>query len=115
QMVQLVVRRGILTGKLLVALDGSKLPTPKSYQGCGKVKQTRKVKVKGQKEAVTEEYDVYGWKVLVVIEVQTRLPLASDLWCKSKTYEGKWLVPLLEQAQHNLGTEAQIETIVIDR
>jgi hypothetical protein len=30
-------------------------------------------------------------------------------------YEGKWLVPLLEQAQHNLGTSAHIETIVIDR
>jgi hypothetical protein len=114
QMVQVVVHRGILTGKLLVALDGSKLPTPKSYEGCGKVKQTRKVKVKGQKEAVTEEYYVYGWKVLVLIEVQTRLPLAMKV-VQIQDYEGKWLVPLLEQAQHNLGTVAQIETIVIDR
>jgi hypothetical protein len=30
-------------------------------------------------------------------------------------YEGKWLVPLLEQAQQNLGRSAHIETIVIDR
>src|SRR5258708_12774601 len=30
-------------------------------------------------------------------------------------YEGKWLVPLLEQAQQNLGTHAHIETIVVDR
>ena len=51
QMVQVVVGHGLVRGKLLVALDGSKLPTPKSYEGCGKVKQTRKVKVKGQKEA----------------------------------------------------------------
>src|SRR5579863_9945284 len=29
--------------------------------------------------------------------------------------EGKWLVPLLEQAQQNLGTHARIETIVVDR
>jgi len=114
QMVQLVVRRGIFTGKLLVALDGSKLPTPKSYEGCGKVKQTRKVNVKGQKEAVTEEYYVYGWKVLVLIEVQTRLPLAMKV-VHIQDYEGKWLLPLVEQAQHNLGTSAQIETIVIDR
>src|SRR5881275_2576986 len=76
QMVQCLVRWGLLDGERIAALDGSKLPTPKSYEGCGKVKQTRLVKVKGQKEAVTEEYDVYGWKVLVVIEVQTRLPLA---------------------------------------
>src|SRR5437764_7704137 len=114
QMVHLLARRSFFSGNLVVARDGSKLPTPKSYQGCGKLKQTRKVKVKGQKEAVTQEYYVYGWKVLVLIEVQTRLPLAMKL-VKIQDYEGKWLVPLLEQAQHNLGTHAHIETIVVDR
>jgi len=113
-MVQVLARRGWFAGKLLVALDGSKVPTPESYEGCGKLKQTRKVKVKGQKEPVTEEYYVYGWKVLVLIEVQTRLPLAMKL-VPIQDYEGKWLVPLLEQAQQNLGGHAQIGTIVIDR
>ncbi len=56
QMVQRLSRWGFFQGQLVVALDGSKLPTPASYEGCGKVKQTRKVKVKGQKEPVTEEY-----------------------------------------------------------
>lgn len=60
QMVQLLAQRGFFTGKLLVALDGSKLPTPESYEGCGKLKQARSVKVKGQKEAATEEYYVDG-------------------------------------------------------
>jgi hypothetical protein len=72
------------------------------------------VKVKGQQEAATQEYYVYGWKVLVLIEVQTRLPLALKL-VKIQEYEGSWLIPLLEQAQANLGDQAQIETIVIDR
>jgi Transposase DDE domain len=114
QMVQLLARRGMFTGKLLVALDGSKLPTPQSYEGCGKLKQTRSVKVKGQQEAATEEYYVYGWKVLVLIEVQTRLPLAMKV-VKIQDYEGTWLLPLLEQAQRNLGEQAHIDTIVIDR
>ncbi len=114
QMVQLLARRGMFTGKLLVALDGSKLPTPQSYEGCGKLKQTRSVKVKGQQEAATEEYYVYGWKVLVLIEVQTRLPLAMKV-VKIQEYEGSWLIPLLEQAQRNLGEQAHIGTIVIDR
>lgn len=114
QMVQLLARRGMFTGKLLVALDGSKLPTPQSYEGCGKLKQTRSVKVKGQPEAATEEYYVYGWKVLVLIEVQTRLPLAMKV-VKIQEYEGSWLLPLLEQAQRNLGEQAHIGTIVIDR
>ncbi len=113
-MVHLFAQFGLLSGKLLAALDGSKLPTPESYEGCGKVKQTRQVKVKGQKEPLTEEYYISGWKVLVLIDVQTRLPLAMKL-VPIQEYEGKWLVPLLEQAQRNLGTHAQITTIVIDR
>jgi Transposase DDE domain len=113
-MVQLLAHRGWFAGTLLVALDGSKVPTPESYEGCGKIKQTRKVKVKGQKEPVTQEYYVYGWKVLVRISVQTRLPLAMKL-VPIQDYEGKWLVPLLEQAQRNLGTHGCIGSIVVDR
>ena len=50
----------------------------------------------------------------MLIEVQTRLPLAMKL-VPIQDYEGKWLVPLLEQAQRNLGTHACIGTIVVDR
>jgi hypothetical protein len=114
QMVQCVVGCGLLDGERLVALDGSKLETPKTYAGCGKLKQTRSVKVKGQKERATEEYYVYGWKVLVLIDVHTRLPLAMKV-VKIQEYEGGFLVPLLEQAQRNLGTHGRIRTIVIDR
>jgi hypothetical protein len=114
QMVQCVVGRGLLDGERIVALDGSKLPTPATYEGCGKLKQTRSVKVKGQKERAIEEYYVYGWKVLVLIDVHTRLPLAMKV-VKIQEYEGRWLVPLLEQAQRNLGTRGHISTIVIDR
>src|SRR5437763_10946401 len=114
QMVQLLVGWGLLSGERIAALEGSKLPSPPSYEGCGKVKQTRKVKVKGQKEPVLEEYYVYGWKVLVLIDVQTRLPLAMKL-VKIEEYEGRWLLPLLEQAQRNLGTHGHIGTIVVDR
>jgi len=114
RMVHLLAGFGLLSGEILAALDGSKLPTPESSEGCGKLKQTRKVKIKGQKEPVTEEYYMDGWKVLVLIDVQTRLPLALKL-VSIADYEGKWLVPLLEEAQSNLGTHARITTIVIDR
>ncbi len=114
QMVQCVVRWGLLDGERIAALDGSKLPTPKSYEGCGKLKQTRSVKVKGQQERATEEYYLYGWKVLVLIDVPTRLPLAMKV-VKIQEYEGRWLVPLLAQAQANLGQRGHISTIVIDR
>jgi Transposase DDE domain len=114
QMVRCVVGWGLLDGQRIAALDGSKLPTPPTYEGCGKVKQTRSVKVKGQKERATEEYYVYGWKVLVLIDVQTRLPLSMKV-VTIEEYEGRWLVPLLRQAQENLGQRGHISKIVIDR
>jgi Transposase DDE domain len=114
QMVCCVVEWGLLDGDRIAALDGSKLPTAPSYEGRGKLKQTRLVKVKGQKERAIQEYYIYGWKVLVLIDVQTRLPLAMKV-VKIEEYEGRWLVPLLEQAQRNLGTRGRISRIVIDR
>src|SRR2546425_10135445 len=114
QMVRCVVGWGLLDGERIAALDGSKLETPKTYEGCGKLKQTRSVKVKGQKERATEEYYVYGWKVLGLIDGQTRLPLAMKVGTIQE-YAGRWLLPLLGQAQRNLGTRGQISTIVIDR
>lgn len=113
QIVRLLVVH-FVAGNLLVALDGSKLPTPESYAGRGCLKVTSQVKRKGSKELVTVETLVYGWKVLVLIEVQTRLPLAMKL-VKIEAYEGQYLLPLVEQAQANLGTHAHIVKVVIDR
>ncbi len=114
QMVQCLVGWGLLDGERMAALDESLLLTPPTYEGCGKLKQRRLVKVKGQKERAVEEYYVYGWKVLVLIDVQTRLPLSMKV-VTIEEYEGRWLLPLLEQAQDNLGTHGHISKIVIDR
>lgn len=38
QVVVLLVEWGLLDGEHIVALDGSKLPTPPTYEGCGKLK-----------------------------------------------------------------------------
>src|SRR5207244_3606241 len=53
--VQRLVACGLVQGELTVALDGSRLPTPKTYQGCGKLKVERQVKRKGSRELVTVE------------------------------------------------------------
>jgi hypothetical protein len=46
--------------------------------------------------------------------VQSRLPLAVQV-VTIEAYEGEWLVPLVEQAQANLGDQAQITKVVVDR
>jgi hypothetical protein len=112
--VRLLVARGFLQGALTVALDGSQVPTPKSYPGCGCLAVTRTAREKKTKHLIQVVEYVFGWKVLVLIEVRTRLPLAMKV-VPIQTYEGAWLLPLLEQAQANLGEQARIAKVVADR
>jgi Transposase DDE domain len=112
--VRALVAFGVLRGEVTVALDGSKLPTTKKYTGRGCLKVEREVKEKGTKRLVKVVEYVYGWKVLVLIEVQTRLPLAIKV-VPIQAYEGQYLLPLVEQAQANLGTNAHISKVVVDR
>jgi len=112
--VRLLVARGLLQGDLTVALDGSKVLTPESYPGRGCLSVTRTATEAKTKRRVTIVETVFGWKVLVLIDVQTRLPLAMAV-SQIQDYEGQWLLPLVRQAQENLGTAARITTVVIDR
>lgn len=112
--VRLLVARGLLHGELTVALDGSKVLTPESYPGRGCLQVTRRATEAKTKRRVTIVETLFGWKVLVLIDVRTRLPLAMAVG-QIQAYEGQWLVPLVRQAQENLGTTARITTVVIDR
>src|SRR5260370_12664460 len=112
QMVQRLGGWGLLSGERLVALPGSNLPTPATYETHGMLQQTRKGKVKGQKEPVTQAYSGYGWKVLVLMDVETRLPLAMKL-VSIQEYEGKCLVPFLEQTPPHLCPPPHIATTLI--
>ena len=112
--VRLIVGLGLLRGELTVALDGSQLPTTKKYQGCGCLRVEREVKDKRTGQSIKLARLVFGWKILVLIEVRTRLPLAARV-VKIEEYEGRWLVPLLKQARANLGERAHIAKVVVDR
>jgi hypothetical protein len=101
-------------GDLTVALDGSKVPTTKNYPGCGCLSVTHKVREKKTGRIVEVAKKVFGWKVVVLIEVRTRLPLAMTV-IQIQAYEGEWLIPLVKQAQDNLGERARIRKVVIDR
>jgi len=116
--VRLLVARGLFQGDLTVALDGSKVLTPASYPGRGCLSVTRTATEAKTKRRVRIVETLFGWKVLVLIDVlidvRTRLPLAMAVG-KIQDYEGQWLLPLIRQAQENLGTAARITTVVIDR
>lgn len=111
-----IVTSGLLEGELLVALDGSKVLTTEQYQdrGCLAIEHEQRVKVGTVWQTVKVVERLFGWKVVVLIEVRTRLPLAM-LVTKIHAYEGAFLLPLLEQAQANLGEHARITKVVADR
>jgi hypothetical protein len=114
--VRQIVASGLLEGDLMVALDGSKVLTTEQYagRGCLTIERQRRVRLDGVWQVVKLAERVFGWKVLVLIEVRTRLPLALAI-DKIEAYEGAYLVPLVEQAQANLGGRARITKVVADR
>ncbi len=113
-----VIRRlvawGTVRGEVLAALDGSKLPTTKRYAGRGCLTEEHTAIEKETTRKVTVVRHVFGWKVLVLMDVLTRLPLAMKV-VPIQAYEGAWLLPLVEQAQVNLAGYGHITTVVIDR
>jgi hypothetical protein len=114
--VRQIAANGLLEGELLVALDGSKVLTTEQYQGrgCLAIEREQRIKLDGVWQVVKLTERWFGWKVLVLIEVRTRLPLALAIG-KIEAYEGTYLVPLVEQAQRNLGEQARITKVVADR
>ena len=77
-----------LQGDFTVALDGSKVPTTKTYPGCGCLSVTHTVKEKKTGRLVEVVKKVFGWKILVLIEVQSRLPFAMTV-TQIQEYEGQ--------------------------
>ena len=81
QMVQCVVSRGLGPRRVDGSIGWEQIThheeVPRAWSAAA---ETKPVKIAGQKEPAIQESYVYGWKVLVLIEVRTRLPLASDQW-----------------------------------
>jgi hypothetical protein len=68
-------RRGSLTRQVTVIVDGTDLETTERCAGCGQV--NRKVRIEDKRGQVHEiEVTVYGWRVLVLLDAMTKIPLA---------------------------------------
>jgi len=91
--VRLLVARGLLQGDLTVALDGSTVLTPATYPGRGCLSVTRTATEAKTKRRVRIVETLFGWKVRVLIDVRTRLPLAMAVG-QIQDYEGAVAAPL---------------------
>lgn len=94
-------------------LDGTDLETTARYEGCGQA--TRKRKITDKRGKVQEiEVTVYGWKLLVLIEATTTMPLAAKV-VKIEDHEATFTRELVLQAQTNLGDHARLRRVLFDR
>jgi hypothetical protein len=94
-------------------LDGTDLETTTRYAGCGEA--TRKRKITDKRGKVREiEVTVYGWKLLVMIELRTKIPLAAKV-VKIQDHEATFTRELVTQARANLGCHARLRRVVFDR
>ena len=73
--IRALAKAGVFGAKVTGIADGTDLETTARYGGCGQV--TRKVRIEDKRGRVHEiEVTVYGWKVLLVIDAATKIPLA---------------------------------------
>jgi Transposase DDE domain len=98
---------------VLTIIDGTDLKTTAHYTGCGQV--TRIVRIEDTHGKVHEiEVTVYGWKVLLMIEAVTKIPLAVKVG-KIQEHETHWTRALVTQARANLAGHARLHKVVFDR
>jgi len=96
-----------------VILDASDIETTAKYEGCGKTKRDEWFQDKEGHWRVRERV-LFGWKVLVVLEAFTRLPIAVKV-VLIQEWEGNYTLEMLDLAQANLGACSRIVKGVIDR
>ena len=104
---------GIFAAEIAAAIDSTFLVTTENYEGCGCLKLERRARQKDGTWVTVIEL-LFGWKLIALIDIHTRIPLAIKV-VQIQEYEGEWIVPLVKQAQANLASYARIVKVVADR
>jgi hypothetical protein len=111
--IRALAKAGVFGAKVTGIADGTDLETTKHDTGCGQV--TRKRRIEDKQGRVHEiDVTVYGWKVLLVIDAATKIPLAAKVG-QIQEHEALWTRALVTQARLNLQGCARLHKVVFDR
>jgi Transposase DDE domain len=111
--IRALARAGVFAAQLTGIVDATDLETTAQYEGCGQV--TRKRKITDKRGKVHEiEVTVYGWKLIVLIEARTKIPVAAKV-VPIQEHETLSLRALVTQARTNLAGHARLHKVVFDR
>jgi Transposase DDE domain len=111
--IRALAKAEVFAAKVTGIVDATDLETTEHYVGCGEV--TRKRKITDKRGQVHEiEVTVYGWKLLVLIEARTKIPLAAKV-VPIQEHETLSLRALVTQACTNLAGHARLHKVVFDK
>jgi Transposase DDE domain len=111
--IRTLVKAGDFGKTVTGIVDATDLETTVRYEGCGQATRQRKVTDKHGK--VHEiEVTVYGWKLIVLIDARTKIPLAATV-VPIQEHETLSLRALVTQARTNLAGAARLSKVVFDR
>jgi hypothetical protein len=111
--IRALAQAAVFGAKVTGIADGTDLETTACYRGCGQV--TRKVRMEDKYRQGHEiEVTVYGWKVLLLIDAATKIPLAVKVG-QIQEHESHWTRALVTQARLNLTGAARLHKVVFDR
>lgn len=108
-----LAQAGVFGAKVTGIVDATDLETTAAYEGCGQV--TRKRKITDKHGHVREiEVTVYGWKLIVLIDARTKIPLAVTV-VPIHEHEVLSMRALVTQARTNLAGFTRLHKVVFDR
>jgi hypothetical protein len=111
--IRALAKAGVLDKQGTGMADGTDGETTAHDQGCGPVTRTVRIEDKqGRVHAI--EVTVYGWKVLLLIDARTTIPLAVKV-VKIHAHEALWTRALVTQARINLAGVARLQKVICDQ
>jgi hypothetical protein len=111
--IRALAQAGVLGKRVTGIADGTDLETTERYQGCGQATRQRRIEDKwGRVQEI--EVTVYGWKLIVLIDARTKLPLAAKV-VPIQEHETLSLRALVTQARINLAGSACLHKVVFDK
>jgi Transposase DDE domain len=111
--IRALAQAGVFDAKVTGIADGTDLETTERYTGCGQVTRTVCIEDKqGRRHAI--EVTVYGWKVLLLIEAASKIPLAVKVG-KIHEHDALWTRALVTQARLNLAGAARLHKVIVDK
>jgi Transposase DDE domain len=111
--IRALAKTGVFAANVTGIVDATDLETTAQYEGCGHVTRKRRITdTRGQGHEI--EVTVYGWKLIVLIDASTKIPLAGQV-VPINEHEVLSMRALVTQARTNLAGAARLHTVVLDR